>query len=112
MVQIAMAGELRGDLTWIAVLGFVAQFMFFGRFLVQWIASERSGRTVIPVSFWYLSLAGSLGLLFYAVMKGDPVFILGQSMGSVIYVRNLMLTYRPKARGYVTDVSRGEVRPT
>jgi lipid-A-disaccharide synthase-like uncharacterized protein len=96
MGEMTKVQEVVANLTWIAVIGFVAQFMFFGRFLVQWIASERCGRTVIPVSFWYLSLVGSLGLLFYAIVKADPVFILGQSMGCVVYVRNLMLTYRPR----------------
>jgi lipid-A-disaccharide synthase-like uncharacterized protein len=105
-----MIDRIVGNLTWIAVVGFIAQAMFFGRFLVQWIASERCGRTVIPISFWYLSLIGSLGLLFYAIVKADPVFILGQMLGSVVYIRNLMLTYRPK--DHIMDAPQGHVRPT
>jgi lipid-A-disaccharide synthase-like uncharacterized protein len=73
---------------WI-VLGFTAQLAFTGRFLVQWIASERCGKSVVPISFWYLSLVGSTGLLLYAAVRADPVFILGQSLGSLIYIANV-----------------------
>jgi lipid-A-disaccharide synthase-like uncharacterized protein len=79
-----------------ALLGLLAQAAFTGRFLIQWIASERTGRSVIPISFWYLSLFGSLGLLIYAVGRADPVFILGQSFGSVVYIRNLSLIHRER----------------
>ncbi len=75
---------------WLAI-GFSAQACFFSRFLVQWIASERQKRSVIPMAFWYLSLTGGLGLLTYAIHVGDPVFILGQSMGAFIYLRNIWL---------------------
>jgi lipid-A-disaccharide synthase-like uncharacterized protein len=80
---------------WIAV-GFLGQAMFFGRFLVQWIAAERRGESVVPVSFWYLSIAGGLVLLAYAVHRGDPVFMAGQAFGSVVYLRNLALIRRKK----------------
>lgn len=83
-----------------AILGFVAQVAFTGRFLVQWIASERSGRSVIPISFWYLSLFGSAGLLLYAIGRADPVFVLGQSFGSIVYIRNLALIRREKRLGH------------
>lgn len=79
------------------VLGFSAQGLFFSRFLVQWIASERAGYSYVPVVFWYLSLAGGALLFLYAVHIKDPVFILGQSCGVVIYLRNLMLLRRPNA---------------
>ena len=75
---------------WI-VLGFVAQGLFTMRFLVQWIASERQKKSVVPVAFWYLSVAGGGLLLVYAIYRKDPVFILGQATGLVVYVRNLML---------------------
>ena len=75
-------------------LGFSAQVLFSMRFIVQWIASERSGKSVIPVIFWYLSIAGSTLLLIYAIYRRDPVFILGQSAGIFIYSRNLYLIYR------------------
>lgn len=77
-------------------LGFSAQGLFSARFLVQWLRSEREGRSVIPTSFWYLSLGGALLLLIYAIHRKDPVFVLGQSVGSFIYLRNLSLIYRPK----------------
>lgn len=75
---------------WLAV-GFLGQAMFFMRFFVQWIASERSKRSVIPNAFWYFSLLGGLILLSYAIYRRDPVFIIGQGTGLFIYVRNLML---------------------
>lgn len=73
------------------VLGLGAQGLFSGRFLVQWIASERRKKSVIPKAFWYLSLAGSSLLLVYAAHKRDPVFVLGQAGGLLVYARNLML---------------------
>jgi lipid-A-disaccharide synthase-like uncharacterized protein len=76
------------------LIGFVGQAMFFMRFLVQWIASERKGESVVPILFWYFSLAGGLILLCYAIHIRDPIFILGQSMGAFIYSRNLFLIFR------------------
>ena len=75
---------------WLGI-GFLGQAMFFMRFFVQWIASERSKRSVIPNAFWYFSLAGGIILLSYAIYRRDPVFILGQFTGLFIYIRNLML---------------------
>ena len=83
------------DTIWIAI-GFLGQGLFFGRWIVQWLASERSASSKVPVSFWYLSLVGGLITLAYAIYRKDPVFIAGQSIGAVVYVRNLMLIYRPK----------------
>lgn len=74
--------------------GVVAQGMFFGRFLLQWIVSEKRKQSVIPVGFWWLSIMGSTMLLAYAIHRRDPVFVLGQSMGFIIYIRNLVLIYR------------------
>lgn len=73
------------------VLGFAGQLVFGSRFFVQWLASERSGRVVIPTLFWYLSLTGGFLLLAYAIHKRDPVFAIGQFGGTFIYLRNLML---------------------
>ena len=73
------------------LLGFIAQGVFSARFVVQWIASEMKKKSTVPKVFWYLSLLGSSLLLIYSIHKKDPVFILGQSLGSIIYVRNLML---------------------
>lgn len=78
-------------LNWWVVFGFVGQFFFFLRFLLQWVVSELRGESVIPIGFWYLSLVGSFILLAYAIYRQDPVFIVGQSAGALIYVRNLML---------------------
>lgn len=80
----------RRDAAWLA-LGLVSQTLFSLRFLVQWMQSERARRSVIPTSFWYLSIAGSLPLLAYAIHRRDPVFSLGQATGVVIYLRNLQL---------------------
>jgi lipid-A-disaccharide synthase-like uncharacterized protein len=71
------------------ILGFVAQAMFTMRFVVQWIASERARKSVIPVAFWFFSVGGGVLLLIYALYRRDPVFIAGQGFGLVIYVRNL-----------------------
>ena len=78
---------------WLGV-GLFSQLLFFSRFLVQWIASEIKKESVIPVSFWYLSILGGLGLLVYSIYKKDPVFIVGQSLGVLIYLRNLVLIKR------------------
>lgn len=80
---------------WLLV-GFLGQACFSARFLVQWIASERLRRSVIPVHFWYFSVAGGLILLAYAIYRMDPVFILGQASGLVIYLRNLYLIGRQR----------------
>lgn len=83
---------------WIGV-GLAGQVCFFSRFLVQWIASERRGRSVVPRAFWYLSIAGGLTLLSYSLWRRDPVFILGQSVGLFVYLRNLMLLRREEVGG-------------
>lgn len=73
------------------ILGFVAQFFFMMRFVVQWVASERAKRSVVPVAFWFFSLGGGVLLLIYAIQREDPVFIAGQALGLLIYLRNLSL---------------------
>ncbi len=88
-----IASELSNP--WV-IVGLSGQLLFSLRFLVQWIVSERRKESVIPVAFWYLSLGGSLILLAYAIYRQDLVFILGQSTGSFIYMRNLMLIYRKR----------------
>ena len=80
---------------WLGV-GFLGQLVFSLRFFVQWIASERRRESVIPVAFWYISLAGTALLFAYATYRRDPVFMLGQSFGFVVYIRNLMLIYRKR----------------
>lgn len=81
---------------WWVAFGLLGQLMFTGRFLVQWIASERAKKSVVPVIFWYFSMAGGLILLAYAVYRKDPVFVLGQSLGVFIYARNLWLIRRER----------------
>jgi len=81
--------------TWY-VFGFAAQALFTARFVVQWLASERKGRSVIPIHFWILSLCGSGMLLVYAVHRRDPVFMAGQAFGSFVYIRNLMLRIKER----------------
>ena len=75
-------------------LGFVGQVLFGSRFLVQWVASERHGRVVVPMLFWHLSLIGGVALLAYAIHRKDPVFAVGQGAGLLIYARNLALGRR------------------
>ena len=74
---------------WIVLLGYVAQVMFTMRFVVQWIASERAGKMVMPIAFWFFSIGGGVLLLIYALYRRDPVFILGQAFGLLVYIRNL-----------------------
>jgi lipid-A-disaccharide synthase-like uncharacterized protein len=84
------------------VLGFVAQGFFTMRFLVQWIASERARKSVIPVAFWFFSIGGGILLLAYALYRRDPVFIAGQAFGLLVYIRNLyfvILTGRQSPAG-------------
>lgn len=83
------------DVVWLAI-GFIAQATFMMRFVVQWIASEREGRSIVPVAFWYFSVAGGLMLLAYAIYRVDPVFIAGQAGGLLIYARNLHFVRRDK----------------
>lgn len=79
-----------------ALLGFSGQALFFSRFLVQWIASEKKGESTVPTVFWFLSIGGSIFVLIYALWRHDPVFIAGQSVGLLVYTRNLMLIHRKR----------------
>ena len=88
--------EWNDSWVWLAI-GLTGNALFFSRFLVQWIASERAGRSYVPVVFWWLSIAGSLVLLGYALHRRDPVFVLAFLPNSVVYVRNLMLLHRREA---------------
>lgn len=76
------------------IVGFLGQALFSMRFLVQWFCSERQRKSVIPIEFWYFSVAGGVTLLSYAVYRKDPVFIVGQVTGLVVYLRNLHLIRR------------------
>ena len=79
---------------WI-IIGFIGQTVFASRFLIQWIVSERASKSIIPNIFWWISIIGSMILLSYAIHKEDPVFIVGQSCGFLIYSRNLYLIHMP-----------------
>lgn len=83
------------NLIWYA-LGFGGQALFTSRFVVQWLASERAGRSIVPLSFWFLSLGGSTALFIYAIHLGDPVFVAGQSTGAIVYLRNLFFIFRER----------------
>lgn len=83
---------------WWVVFGLAGQLAFSARFIVQWIASERVNRSVVPVAFWYFSIVGGVILFAYAVHRQDPVFILGQSLGLIIYSRNLWLIHAERRR--------------
>jgi len=81
---------------WVLVIGFAGQALFFSRFLVQWIVSEIQRRSVVPLAFWFLSLGGAVLLLCYGFFRRDPVIVLGQSVGFLVYSRNLVLIYRER----------------
>jgi lipid-A-disaccharide synthase-like uncharacterized protein len=88
-----------GNADWGILVGYVAQAMFAMRFVVQWIASERVGRSVVPTAFWVFSIGGGLMLLGYALYRKDPVFIIGQAFGVFVYLRNLQFVIRSGGRG-------------
>lgn len=91
---------------WLLV-GFLGQALFSARFIVQWVASERARRSIVPHAFWFLSLGGGATLLAYAIYRQDPVFIVGQGAGLFIYLRNLMLIRRETAADEATTVGGG-----
>ena len=78
------------------IIGFIGQFLFSMRFLIQWIYSEKHKKSLIPVAFWYFSMAGGITLFSYALLREDPVFILGQGLGLFVYIRNLMFIRNEK----------------
>jgi lipid-A-disaccharide synthase-like uncharacterized protein len=88
-----------GNLDWAILVGYLAQTMFAMRFVVQWIASERAGRSVVPMAFWVFSIGGGLMLLGYALYRKDPVFIIGQAFGVFVYLRNLQFILRDRGKG-------------
>lgn len=82
-------------ITWLAI-GFGGQLLFSMRFIIQWLSSEMKKKSVIPVAFWYFSIFGGITLFIYALHKRDPVFILGQGLGIIIYARNLYFIHKDK----------------
>ena len=93
------------DPVW-SIVGFAGQFTFGGRFILQWIVSEYKKKSHVPTSFWYVSLVGSFILLAYSIHIKNPVFVLGFSLNTLIYVRNLHLIYNHSKKGVVTAVER------
>lgn len=92
-----MPFNLSAEFLWI-LFGFLGQFVFFMRFVLQWIYSERKGISLIPISFWYLSIVGAIMIFIYAFYRKDPVFLAGQGIAIIIYVRNLMLIAKNKSK--------------
>jgi lipid-A-disaccharide synthase-like uncharacterized protein len=86
---------------WLA-FGLIAQLAFAARFLVQWIASERAGKSVVPLAFWFFSIGGGLLTLIYGLVKREPIIIIGQLASNIIYIRNLMLIFKHHAKGSET----------
>jgi lipid-A-disaccharide synthase-like uncharacterized protein len=80
---------------WLA-FGIVAQLLFTARFVVQWLVSERLGKSVVPLAFWFLSMGGGLMLLTYGLVRREPIIILGQGLAVLIYLRNLVLIFRER----------------
>ena len=97
----AIKDQIVGDPVW-ATIALIGQFVFAGRFIIQWIASELKKRSHVPNSFWFLSLLGSLILLSYSVHIKNPIFMLAFSLNTLIYLRNIHLIYRPRQHGAVT----------
>jgi lipid-A-disaccharide synthase-like uncharacterized protein len=95
---------------WWLLLGFCGQVLFMGRFVLQWLASEREGRSVLSVAFWHLSIAGALVLLAYAAHRRDPVFVAGQGLGVAIYLRNLRLVRRERRQAQPAEPKSGSGR--
>ncbi len=83
------------ELLWLGI-GFMAQMMFSARFIIQWIASERAHRSIVPETFWYFSVVGGAMLFAYAIYRFDPVFMLGQGLGLLIYARNIQMIWAGK----------------
>ena len=96
------------EIVWLGI-GFLGQTLFFGRWVIQWIASEWHQESRVPIGFWYLSLTGGLITLAYAIYRKDPVFIAGQSVGATVYLRNLVLLHRT-ARAAKAQASSGSHR--
>ena len=86
------------SLSWL-IVGLLGQVFFSARFIIQWIYSEVNKKSIIPLAFWFFSILGGVTLLVYAIHRRDPVFILGQTAGLLIYARNLYFIYREKKLG-------------
>ena len=90
------------------IVGLAGQFTFGGRFIIQWLASELKKQSHVPISFWYLSLVGSIIMLIYSIHRQEPIIVLGFVLNILIYVRNLHLIYIHKKTGEITPVEKDE----
>ena len=97
MLESWFGGMSRAELIWIGI-GFLGQIMFSMRFIIQWIVSERARDSIVPIAFWYFSILGGVTLLSYALWRQDPVIVVGQTTGLVIYTRNLRLIHKKRRR--------------
>ncbi len=104
-IKSAIAEQIVGDPIW-ATIALVGQLVFGGRFVLQWIVSEYKKKSHVPTSFWFVSLLGSLILLSYSIHIKNPIFMLGFSLNTLIYIRNLHLIYNHAKKGVVTAVER------
>lgn len=103
----SLVADLLKEPLWTTV-GFAGQVTFGGRFILQWLVSEYKKRSHVPTTFWFLSLAGSLLLLAYSVHRKEPIFILGFSLNTLIYLRNINLIFKHKKSGEVTAIENEE----
>jgi len=106
-IRSAITEQIVEDPVW-ATVALTGQLVFGGRFVLQWIASEYKKRSHVPTAFWYISLAGSLTLLTYSIHIKNPIFMLGFSLNTLIYLRNLHLIYKHAGKDAVTVIEKGE----
>jgi len=106
-IRSAITEQIVKDPVW-ATVALTGQLVFGGRFVLQWIASEYKKRSHVPTAFWYISLAGSLTLLTYSIHIKNPIFMLGFSLNTLIYLRNLHLIYKYAGKDVVTVIEKGE----
>ena len=106
-IRSAITEQIVEDPVW-ATVALIGQLVFGGRFVLQWIASEYKKRSHVPTAFWYISLAGSLTLLTYSIHIKNPIFMLGFSLNTLIYLRNLHLIYKHAGKDVVTVIEKGE----
>jgi len=102
-----MFESLGQEPVWTTV-GFVGQAVFGGRFIVQWVVSEYKKRSHVPTSFWFMSLVGSIILLVYSIHRNEPIFILGFSLNTLIYIRNIHFIFKHSGSGEVTPIENEE----
>jgi len=106
-IRSAITEQIVEDPVW-ATVALTGQLVFGGRFVLQWIASEYKKRSHVPTAFWYISLVGSLTLLTYSIHIKNPIFMLGFSLNTLIYLRNLHLIYKHAGKDVVTVIEKGE----